>query len=137
MFKQVIVMRTDLNMRKGKMAVQAAHAAIGSVFEQDIHSRMNRYFPRLFRLFASSREELERQMFWNWYENGMPKICVGIPSEEGLIDVISKAKNLGLRVTTVNDAGKTELEPGTLTCCAIGPNTTEMVDRVTGGLKLL
>lgn len=137
MFKQVIVMRTDLNMRKGKMAVQAAHAAIGSVFEQNISPVMERRFPRLFRYFISSSEEFERQMFWYWYENGMPKICVGIPSEEGLIDVISKAKNLGLRVTTVKDAGLTELESGTLTCCAIGPNTIEMIDKVTGGLKLL
>ena len=137
MFKQVIVMRTDLNMRKGKMAVQAAHAAIGSVFEQDIFPSMERYFPVLFRSCLPDRKRKEKEEFWYWYENGMPKICVGIPNETLLQEIIVNAKAVGLRVTLVHDAGLTELEPGTLTCCAIGPNTIEMIDKVTGGLKLL
>jgi len=37
----------------------------------------------------------------------------------------------------VHDAGRTQVAPGTATCCAVGPADSERVDQVTAGLPLL
>ena len=50
---------------------------------------------------------------------------------------MQQAKTAGLRCYSVTDAGHTEVEPGTITCCAIGPNEVEAIDMITGNLGLL
>ena len=114
MFKQVIVVRKDLGMRKGKMIAQGAHAALGAV--KHAHG-----------------SDVE-----TWELGGQTKIVVGIESEDGLFEIHEKASNEGgLPTSLVRDEGRTELEPGTPTAVAVGPAKKEEVDKYTGHLNLL
>jgi PTH2 family peptidyl-tRNA hydrolase len=117
--KQVIVMRKDLNMRKGKMCAQAAHASI--------HFTVGLIMDDI----GPSRLQIE------WLTQGMTKICVGVNSEAELIDIYDKAEAAGLTVHLITDAGLTEFDGPTKTCLAIGPNRAEHIDEITGELKLL
>lgn len=111
--KLVIIMRKDLNMRKGKMIAQGAHAAVMIVLG----------------INDSSLDE--------WLETGQTKICVSVNSEAELLDVYQRAKDAGLFCSLVKDAGRTEFKEPTLTCCAIGPAEAEEIDKITGTLSLL
>lgn len=121
--KQVIIVRKDLNMRKGKMVAQGSHAAI----------------KHLWGLFCSGRSlasltECERI----WYTNKWRKICVSVDSEAALLDIFDKAQAAGLPVFVVEDEGLTEFNGvKTLTCLAIGPAFDEQVNMITGHLPLL
>jgi PTH2 family peptidyl-tRNA hydrolase len=115
-FKQVIVARTDLGMGKGKLAAQVAHAALGAA-EEAMRKREDWY------------EEWKRQ--------GQGKVVVRAAGEEELEDLLKQSKALHLPAVLVQDAGLTQLEPGTATCLGIGPAPAELVDRVTGKLRLL
>lgn len=137
--KQVIVMRKDLNMRKGKMIVQGAHACMGFFIGSDIQPDMNYllsddYDPPPYDYKQGTSKY---QNFMKWVPSGMTKVCVGVESKEELDAIVSAAKEAKLVVHTVTDAGKTELESGTITCCAIGPNDDEEIDKITGHLRLL
>lgn len=116
--KMVIVMRTDLNMRKGKMCAQAAHAAVTSVI-----SLMRKVDDNLIQ----------------WLDTGQKKIVVGVGSEKELYDIRTKAALAGnITFHTVVDAGHTEFhDTPTITCIALGPDTDENLDPITGDLKLL
>lgn len=116
--KQVIVVRKDLNLRKGKIAAQAAHASVKSVVGSSGS------------VYPDSKINL-------WLETGMPKIVVGCNTEDELFQLVSKAKESSVRFTIVKDAGNTEVEPGTITCCAFGPDEDHKIDMITGDLKLL
>lgn len=111
--KMIIVMRVDLGMSVGKMVAQGAHAAAG-----------------LMRSLGPTDYSL-------WLANGLTKIVVRAESEAELNDIRQRARVAGLRVYPVSDAGRTEVEPGTLTCIGIGPQPAREVDKVTGGLRLL
>lgn len=116
--KQIIVIRKDLGMRKGKMVAQGAHASI--IF------LTNKWGKKL------TSEEQE------WIKDGFAKICVGVNSEEELLTIYQKAKSKGLTVNIITDSGKTEFhgEP-TKTCLAIGPHRASKINPITGDLKLL
>ena len=117
--KQVIVVRRDLGMGRGKAAAQAAHASCEAVF----------------LILESGRGEwLEWLRLWR--REGQPKIVVRVDSLGQLEEVYRRAVEEGLPASFVRDAGKTQLEPGTPTAVAIGPAPSERVDRITGGLKL-
>lgn len=118
-FKQVIVIRKDLNMRKGKMVAQGAHASVLAVLSM-----------------LNSRKE--KRIFEQWSDEGMTKICVSVDSEEELIALYNKVGNHNIPVSLVRDAGRTEFngEP-TFTSIAIGPWYTEEIDNFTSDLKLL
>lgn len=126
--RQVIVVRKDLNMRKGKMAAQVAHAAMAFLVDK-LHS-VTEDGPE-FRVLLSSHQE-------EWLFGLHTKICVGVDSEEELKEVMHKATVAGLPVYPVTDAGLTEFhgEP-TLTCAAIGPAPKDRFEDITGHLKLL
>jgi PTH2 family peptidyl-tRNA hydrolase len=117
--KQVIVMRNDLNMRKGKMIAQGAHASI------------------MFTLDFGLGDLFPSQLQLTWMTHGMTKICVRCDSEEQLMDIYRQAKEAKLTVHLVRDAGLTEFTEPTYTCLAIGPNKAEDIDKITGELKLL
>lgn len=118
--KQVIVMRTDLNMRKGKMIAQGAHAAM--MFALDIILTRDK----------PSADEVA------WVIQGMKKITVRCESEDELLGIERMAKDAGLTVHIVTDAGHTEFQGvPTKTCLAIGPNSAECIDKITKDLKLL
>ena len=124
--KQVIVMRTDLGMRKGKMIAQGGHAVISFLTR-----RMKPKKKRVYEIGISTAEE-------DWMETSFAKICVRVNSEEELLDIYQQAKDAMLEVYLITDSGKTEFhgEP-TNTCLAIGPDYSEKIDQITGDLDLL
>ena len=117
--KQVIVMRNDLNMRKGKMVAQGAHASISFLKDMILYD------------ISPSRIQVE------WLTSGQTKICVRCESEDELMAIFYKAQNAKLTVHLITDAGLTEFDGPTKTCLCIGPSKSEDVDKITGELKLL
>lgn len=111
-------MRTDLNMRKGKMVAQGAHAAISC-----------------FLIYGNETTEPNLE---KWTSQGMRKICVRCDSEQQLLDIANRAVAAGLIVNVITDRGDTEFHSvPTKTCLAIGPNEEVEIDKITGDLKLL
>jgi PTH2 family peptidyl-tRNA hydrolase len=132
MLKQVIVMRTDLNMRKGKMAAQAAHAQTVMMCH------------RKWMKFEGMDDETNlltikiKKQDLMWMVGLHTKIVVGIGSENELLEMIKKAEGYGIDAWAVYDAGVTEFHGNkTLTCAAFGPADESILDPLTGGLKLL
>lgn len=124
--KQVIVMRTDLNMRKGKMIAQGAHASMIFLTE------------KLRAGVGPIREAYLSDEQIAWVDGAFTKICVRVGSLEGLKEVHESARAAKLTSHLVTDAGLTEFGGvTTITCCAIGPNYADEVDEITGGLELL
>jgi len=115
-FKQVILVRTDIKMSRGKLAAQVAHAAVTAAF--DAYRKRQEWFER-------------------WFEEGQKKVILKGGSEEDLLLYYGKAKDMGLPVAIIRDAGHTELPAGTLTTVGIGPGPSEIIDKVTGELRLL
>jgi len=123
--KQVIVMRKDLGMRKGKMIAQGAHASLAVL--------LDRGEPRDGRLEIALSPALE-----TWLSGRFTKVCVGVESEAALDDVVSRARAAGVPCALIVDAGVTEFRGvPTKTCCAVGPAWTDEVDAITGDLTLL
>jgi PTH2 family peptidyl-tRNA hydrolase len=115
-YKQVIAVRTDLGMSRGKMAVQVAHGSLS----------------------ASENARVSQQEIWRaWYREGQKKVAVKVSSEEELLELRRQAINHRLPHALIRDAGMTELPPGTITVLGIGPAGAEVMDKVTGNLKLL
>jgi peptidyl-tRNA hydrolase, PTH2 family len=65
------------------------------------------------------------------------KAVLKVKSEKELIDLIKKARELRILTTAIRDAGKTQVDPNTLTCCGFGPDNVNKLDKLTGHLKLL
>ena len=121
-FKQVIVVRNDLNMRRGKMIAQGAHASTMFL----IH--------RLCDAEVGAKDHAIKE----WLTHGMTKICVRVDSEAELLEIAQKAQDAELTVHVITDAGHTEFAGvPTKTCLAIGPDEEDKIDAVTGTLKLL
>lgn len=113
--KQVIALRTDLGMRKGKLVAQGAHASVAVVVNNVPDPRID-----------------------EWLENSFTKICVRVDSELELLDLYEKAKAANLLVELITDNGKTEFGGvPTRTCVAMGPDEDERLEPITGKLKLL
>ena len=126
--KQVIVMRTDLNMRKGKMIAQGSHASMAFIARNgmfDSEKFLNIQMPNL-------KEAQE------WMLNSYTKVCLQVASEAELDEIYKKAEKAGLTVHMIIDSGRTEFNGvPTKTCLAIGPHYSEKIDKITGHLKLL
>jgi PTH2 family peptidyl-tRNA hydrolase len=129
--KQVIVMRTDLNMRKGKMAAQASHASMAVILDLMKCSYNELYETRTLVMPEGSALS-------QWLNGPFKKICVGIGSEAELLDLYDKAKRFNIPVALITDSGLTEFGGvKTHTCIAIGPDFPEAIDALTSELKLL
>ena len=115
-YKQVIAVRTDLDMSKGKIAVQVAHGAVSS---------------------AEQTRVLKQDVWKAWFREGQKKVAVKVGSEEELLELRRNAIGHSLPNALLRDAGMTELPPGTITVLGIGPAKAEIIDEVTGELKLL
>jgi PTH2 family peptidyl-tRNA hydrolase len=128
MIKQVIILRKDLNMRKGKIAAQAAHASLG-VFsnKMDIEAGEDGLYGKI----PLTSEEV------SWFKSSYVKIGLYVDSLEDLLDIKNQAKKLKLNYCLIEDNGTTEFKgKKTITALAIGPNEAEVIDIVTGHLKL-
>lgn len=123
--KQVICMRHDLKMRRGKQIAQGAHASM---------SFLTRRLQEAGSVSLDDFSEAERA----WLTGSFAKVCCRVNSEEELLAVRDKAVEAGLEVHLITDSGKTEFhgEP-TDTCLAIGPDLAEKIDEITGELQLL
>ncbi len=129
--RQTIVLRTDLNMRKGKMASMAAHASMLSLTSQfkfeetDTNLNISAYISKDSPLAI-------------WLNSGFAKITLGCKDEEELFALYNKAKELNIPVVMVTDSGVTEFHGvKTNTAIAIGPWFKEEIDVITKDLKLL
>jgi len=112
--KMVLVVRTDLDMGRGKIAAQAAHGAVTAA------------------LASAGTDD-----FLRWTGDGQPKVVLRAESADQLASIAARARDAALPVELVHDAGRTQLAAGTVTCCAIGPASGAEIDAVTGGLRLL
>ncbi len=125
MVKQVIVMRKDLGMRKGKMIAQGAHGSMAVVLN-NLHRLTNTHH----NMWDNPLKE--------WVNGSFTKIVVSVDSEEELLAIAKQAEDAGLLHALIRDAGKTEFDGvPTYTCVAIGPAKMEDVDKITGNLSLL
>jgi PTH2 family peptidyl-tRNA hydrolase len=115
-YKLVVVVRNDLKMGKGKVAAQVAHAAVEC---------------------AIYVQKYDRKTFEGWHSSGQAKVVLRTDSLEELMRLASEARSVKLPVSTITDAGRTQIEPGTTTCIGIGPALAGEIDRVTGSLKML
>jgi PTH2 family peptidyl-tRNA hydrolase len=129
--KQVIVMRKDLNMRKGKMVAQGAHASMGAILKDSIN--LSNYGERGHRVIP-----LTPQMN-AWLNGKFTKICVSVDSERELLDLYEEIRDVrGLEHhALIQDEGRTEFKEPTYTCLAVGPADPEILDKYTGNLELL
>lgn len=124
--KQVIVVRKDLNMRKGKVAAQVAHASMKFLVDNDEAERGDELVVKL------SPDEAA------WLSGSFAKIVVGVDSEDQLRDLMFKAELAGVECHPIIDSGRTEFhDVPTLTCAAFGPCDADDLDKITGDLKLI
>jgi peptidyl-tRNA hydrolase len=111
--KQVIVVNEALRLPRGKLAAQVAHAAVAAM------------------LWA------EDDMVNAWLDDGMPKVVLRVDDEAALLTLHEAARARKLPAELIADAGRTVLEPGTITCLGIGPAEDDKINAVTGELSLL
>lgn len=114
-YKLVLVVRKDLNMGKGKAAAQCCHATA------DLIKKL---------IFKNP------EMLTKWEECGQPKVVVKADDEEMLFQLEKHARSVGLVTSIIRDAGRTQIASGSRTVLGVGPGPVEIIDKVTGHLKL-
>lgn len=129
-------------MRKGKIAAQAAHASMAAVLKDGHVEQPTGLWTRIKALFGihtppkfviAMDDDLA-----SWLTGRFKKVCVYVDSEIELLTILNKANYAGLRTALITDSGLTEFNGvPTRTCLAIGPHTPDLIDPITGGLKLL
>ena len=112
-FKQVILVRGDLKLPAGKTASQTAHASVEA-------------------LLKSHKDDITK-----WKKEGMKKVVLTVDNLEELYKYKQQAEDVGLVTGLITDAGKTVVDPGTVTSVGIGPDKEEKIDKITGKLKTL
>lgn len=113
MYKQVILVRTDLNLPKGKLAAQVAHASVES------YVKTNKKCALL------------------WRVKGAKKVVLKVKDEKELMEYNKLAAKEKISHSLITDAGKTVITPGTKTCLGIGPDKEEKIDKITGKLSMI
>ena len=156
--KQVIVIRKDLKVRRGKECAQASHGAMAFLTRRlqkqyDAENPKIAYVEKIDPVtgkiikvvdaFASgkSRPCFVKNLFtpieWEWIQGSFAKVCCQVNSEEELMQIYDQAKAAGLEVHLIEDRGLTEFHGvKTATCLAIGPDLSEKIDVITGNLEL-
>lgn len=112
-YKQVILLRMDLKLPAGKAHAQVAHASSGA-------------------LLKSHKDDIKK-----WQSEGMKKVVLKVKDLDELLKYKQQAEDLGLITALIEDAGKTVVEPGTITCLGIGPDKEEKIDKVSEKLKMV
>ncbi len=137
--KQMIVMRRDLKMRKGKIAAQAGHACVeATLMALAREGRLDqvRIMPSQSWVYLDDEGTPETPLS-RWFDAGVAKVCVYVDSEDELLELAVQGREQGFAVALVRDAGYTEFhgEP-TYTCLAFEPLMPEQIDPITGDLPL-
>ena len=112
-YKQVILVREDLKLPKGKLAAQSSHASVDTVMKSD------------------------KKIVELWKKEGGKKVVLKVKDEKELFKYKQTAEDLGLKTALIKDAGHTVVEPGTITCLGVGPDLEEKIDKVSGKLKMM
>ncbi len=112
-YKQCLVIRNDVKMSCGKRCAQAAHAAIGA--------------------FNGADKSLQKA----WLSEGQKKVVLRADNERTLFELRVIAERTGISSSLIQDAGMTEIPPGTITALGLGPAKSEDLDKITGTLSLL
>jgi peptidyl-tRNA hydrolase, PTH2 family len=130
--KQVIVVRKDLNMRKGKIGAQVAHASLGAILKlMDLHYETD---DKKAKILVYYKDDALGQ----WLDGKFTKICPYVNSEEELLEIQRKADELGIVNCLIQDSGDTEFHGvPTYTVVALGPAWSDEIDQITRHLKLL
>ncbi len=115
-FKQAILIRVDLVLGKGKLAAQCSHASLTA------YNLVRKKYPEIAE---------------KWEREGQKKIILKVKDENELMDYLRIATSEGIPCELIRDAGRTQVEPGTVTCFGAGPWKENEIDRVFGKLKLL
>jgi len=113
MYKQVIIIRNDLGMKTGKKCVQCAHASLGAY------------------------KKTSKSIIKKWESEGQKKVVLEVNSKEEMLRLYKQVRKEKIPCFLVEDAGLTELKPGTVTALGIGPNDEKKLDTITGSLRLL
>jgi PTH2 family peptidyl-tRNA hydrolase len=136
--KQVIVIRKDLHMRKGKIAAQAAHAAMKVVLDRMLVHEYAQDSTVWEGCYVWQLTVFESEPLYRWLKGAFTKVVVSVDSEVDLLKIQYEAKEAGLLTALIEDAGKTEFHGvKTTTALAIGPDWSSKIDPITGNLKLL
>ena len=112
-FKQCLILRNDVKMSCGKKCAQAAHASIGA--------------------FDSADKTIRKA----WQTEGQKKVVLKANDERTLFEIKVIAERAGISTSLIQDAGMTEIPPGTITALGLGPAKAEDLDKITGNLPLL
>jgi len=116
-YKQVILVRIDLRLPPGKLAVQVAHASVDAVLKA---------------LKSGQGKEQVRA----WHASGSKKVVLRVADKAELFKYKTGADSAGIITALITDAGRTTVPPGTVTALAIGPDSEEKIDEVTGELRM-
>lgn len=123
------MIRKDLNMRKGKMVAQGAHASMASILNSGFVAELDDLKCICIPLTIANTE---------WLTTNFKKVTVGVDSEAELLAIHDAANKAGIACSLIKDAGLTEFDGvPTLTAVAIGPDFDNKIDQITGHLKLL
>lgn len=115
--KLVLVVRSDLGMTKGKIAAQCSHASV------ECYKATMQHKPQMAKM---------------WLMTGQKKIVVSIGNgEKGLVQLLEVAKSHKVLSCIISDSGKTQVKSGTCTVIGIGPDNSDVIDKITGHLKLI
>ncbi|OIW25853.1 PTH2-domain-containing protein [Coniochaeta ligniaria NRRL 30616] len=122
--KLVLVVRTDLGMTKGKMAAQCGHATLAC-------------YKTLLQESQKNPSGAAAKLLKRWERHGQAKIAVQTKSQDEMLELMGKARSLGVTAEVIADAGRTQIDAGSLTVLGVGPAPKSVVDKITGHLKLL
>src|SRR5438046_920910 len=114
----------QLTLIQGKIAAQCGHATLAC-------------YKTLLRAAQKDPESTEAKLLRQWERLGQAKIAVQVKGEQEMIELMRKARSLGVTAGVIQDAGRTQIEAGSRTVLGVGPAPKSEVDKITGHLKLL
>lgn len=129
MYKQIIIVRKDLDMSPGKLAAQVSHGSMAflSCFirnNTDLDGHVDGY--------------IDKNIFHNWINESFTKCVLKAKNRNQLLKAKTMAEDLGMvedkDFWLIKDNCRTELEPEedgrTLTCIGFRPMNSEIIDKI-------
>lgn len=148
--KQIIIMRidTDPKMRKGKMVAQGSHASLAVLLDSFFGEYGNRKWNLSIGRDAQNNKVVSSEIvqavvmkeddpIFQWINQSFVKVVLQGTLND-VVECYQEAKKQGIPCSLIEDKGLTEFGGvPTITCCAIGPENPDKIDKITGHLKLL